>query len=147
MGKRSLGIQTFWFQSICANHIVWDATEIVEWSRKHTGNVREGLTNIREIIAALVRKRDERKDGFTAAIRKAMRTRLGADADECLAVLNRHGITRSVAKKAIEYAERHGGFSIWCIVDALTRLTHETQFVGLRTEADNKASALLQLAV
>ena len=26
VGRRSLGIQTFWFQMACANHIVWDAT-------------------------------------------------------------------------------------------------------------------------
>src|ERR1700732_5280902 len=27
VGKRSLGIQTFWFQAVCQNHIVWDAVE------------------------------------------------------------------------------------------------------------------------
>ena len=41
VGKRSLGIQTFWFQKVCQNHIVWDATEVVDFSRKHTANVRE----------------------------------------------------------------------------------------------------------
>src|SRR5262249_9792321 len=30
VGKRSLGIETFWFQKICQNHIVWDAVEVVE---------------------------------------------------------------------------------------------------------------------
>ena len=25
VGRRTLGIQTFWYQSICQNHIVWDA--------------------------------------------------------------------------------------------------------------------------
>ena len=27
VGRRSLGIQTFWFQAVCENHIVWDARE------------------------------------------------------------------------------------------------------------------------
>src|SRR5262249_51050856 len=27
VGKRSLGIETFWFQAVCQNHIVWDAVE------------------------------------------------------------------------------------------------------------------------
>lgn len=147
VGKRSLGVQTFWFQAICANHIVWDATEVIEWTRKHTGNVQDGLTNIREIIVDLVRKRDERKDGFTAAIRKAMRERLGDDADECLAQLTRRGIARAAAKQAIEQAQKRGGFSIWNLVDALTRLAREENYVGLRTEAEFKASQLLQLAV
>jgi len=33
VGRRSVGIQTFWFQAVCANHIVWDAVEVVEFSR------------------------------------------------------------------------------------------------------------------
>ena len=29
VGRRSLGIQTFWFEALCANHVVWDAVEVV----------------------------------------------------------------------------------------------------------------------
>ena len=76
-----------------------------------------------------------------------MRTRLGDDADECLKILGREGIPRSAAKQAVQYAQQHGGFSIWCLVDALTRQAREEQYVGLRTEADQKASQLLQLAL
>ncbi len=36
VGRRSLGIQTFWFQAVCQNHIVWDAVEVAEFKRKHT---------------------------------------------------------------------------------------------------------------
>jgi hypothetical protein len=28
VGRRSLGIQTFWFQAVCRNHIVWDAIQV-----------------------------------------------------------------------------------------------------------------------
>jgi hypothetical protein len=41
VGRRSVGVQTFWFQAVCQNHIVWDAVEVVEFSRKHTANVHE----------------------------------------------------------------------------------------------------------
>ena len=41
VGRRSIGIETFWFQAVCQNHIVWDAVEVVEFSRKHTANVHE----------------------------------------------------------------------------------------------------------
>ena len=77
VGRRSLGIQTFWFQKVCANHLVWDATEVVEFSRKHTANVREGLNEVRSIIESLVARRNERRDSFAAVIRKAMVERLG----------------------------------------------------------------------
>src|SRR6185437_16317944 len=64
VGRRSVGIQTFWFQAVCANHIVWDAVEVVDFTRKHTANVRECLSEIRRHIERLVEKRDQRRDGF-----------------------------------------------------------------------------------
>jgi hypothetical protein len=77
VGRRSLGIETFWFQAVCQNHIVWDAIEVVEWTRKHTAKVGDGLSEIRRIIEGLVEKRDTRKDGFHRAIKKAMEMTLG----------------------------------------------------------------------
>ena len=144
VGRRSLGIQTFWFQAVCQNHIVWDAIEVVEWKRKHTARVSDGLPEIRSIIEGLVNKRDERKDGFVKAISKAMTERLGDDADESLKVLSRQGITRSLAKAALEKAKANGAFTIWSVVDALTQISQQSN-AGDRTEADEKASKLLSL--
>ena len=50
VGKRSLGIETFWFQAVCQNHIVWDAVEVVEFTRKHTANVGDSLAEIRGLV-------------------------------------------------------------------------------------------------
>ena len=145
VGRRSLGIQSFWFQAVCQNHIVWDATEICEFTRKHTANVHEGLNEIRRIIEALVEKRDARRDGFVEVMRKAMQETLGADADEVAKELARNGIPKGLAGKAIEIARHQGSFTIYSLVDALTRLTQKTKFVGDRTESDQKISALLSL--
>jgi histone H3/H4 len=145
VGRRSLGIQTFWFQAVCQNHIVWDATEVVEWTRKHTAKVGEGIPQIRTIIERLVEKRDARKDGFVKVIRKAMQEKLGDDAEEALTALTKNGIGRSMAKKALEIAEKAGRFTIWSLVDALTRIAGETQNAGDRIEADQKAAQLLEL--
>ena len=122
VGKRSVGIQTFWYESICQNHIVWDATKVVEFTRKHTGKVGEALSDIRRIVEELVTKRDARRDGFTAVIRKAMEQTLGEDAEEAMKALTKNGIPRGVAKKALEIAEQKGRFTIFALVDALTRL-------------------------
>lgn len=146
VGKRSLGISTFWFQAVCQNHIVWDAVEVVEFSRKHTRSVYESLGEIRNIVESLVRRRDERKDGFANVIRKAMQTRLGSDAAEVEKVLSQHGIARQLAKRALETARQAGMFSLFSIVDALTRLAGEIKFAGDRTDADQKAASLLSLA-
>lgn len=146
VGKRTVGIQTFWFQAVCANHIVWDAVEVVEFSRKHTANVRESLNQIRGIIEGLVAKRDQRRDGFAAVVRKAMETRLGADNDAALKVLSQRGITRTLAKEAVESAQSQGRLTIFSVVDALTRIAGRVENAGDRTEIDQKASALLALA-
>ncbi|NOT01209.1 MAG: DUF932 domain-containing protein [Phycisphaerales bacterium] len=147
VGKRSVGIQTFWFQAICKNHIVWDAVEVVEFSRKHTANVHEAFSEIRRIVERLVATRDERRDGFARVIRKAMESKIGDDADQVLKLLCGKGITRTVAKEALEIAKESGRFTVFSLVDALTRISGRMKFAGERTDADAKASALLALAV
>ena len=146
VGKRSIGIETFWFQAVCQNHIVWSATEVTEYTRKHTSSVHSALSDMRRIIEGLVAKRDERKDGFMKVIAKAMKTKLGDDADEILKKLAKHGIGRSAAKQALEIAQKQGRFTIFALVDALTRLAGTIPNAGDRVDADTKAGALLALA-
>lgn len=146
VGKRTVGISSFWFQKICQNHIVWDAVDVVEVARKHTGRVRESLGAIREVIETLVAKRDERKDGFASVIAKAMATRYGQDADEVATLLAKAGFTKALAQQATKVAETRGAFTVWSVVDALTQLARELSFAGSRADADQKASALLALA-
>jgi hypothetical protein len=146
VGRRSVGIQTFWFQAVCANHIVWDAVEVVDFSRKHTANVHEALREMRTIIGQLIDKRDERRDAFAKVIKKACEETLGPTAEDALAVLTQQGIQKTLAKKALEIARERGRFTIFAVVDALTRLSAKIAHVGDRTEADEKIGRLLSLA-
>ena len=145
VGRRSLGIQTFWFQRICQNHIVWDATEVIDFSRRHTANVRDGLSEVASRIQSLVRRRDERRDSFVNVLQKALVTRLGDNAEEAAKALTAHGLPRGLAKEALELARTQGGFSIFSIVDALTRLSQRVSWVGDRAELDARIGALLAL--
>lgn len=145
VGRRSVGVSTFWFQAVCRNHIIWDATEVVEFTRKHTGKVGEALGDIRRIVEALVEKRDARKDGFIAVMKKAMEAKLGDDAEEAMKALTKAGITKTLAKRALEVAAEQGRFTIFAVVDALTRIARELPNAGERTDADQKAAQLLQL--
>jgi hypothetical protein len=146
VGRRSIGIQTFWFQAVCANHIVWDAVEVVDFSRKHTANVRECLSEIRRHIERLVDKRDDRRDGFAEVMATAFKLQLGEKAEDVAKVLQKHGIPRDLGKQALEMAEQSGRFTVFSIVDALTKIAGQYQNAGDRTEIDQKASALLALA-
>ena len=148
VGRRTLGIQAFWFQRICQNHIVWDvASDVVEFSRKHTGNIADSLGEIRRIIEALVTKRDARKDGFAALVKKAMATNVGSSRDDATKELLKYGITRDLVKRAVEKVAEDGkAFTLWNLVDALTQLTGAIQFAGDRMEADQKVAKLLAMA-
>lgn len=148
VGRRSVGLSTFWFQKVCQNHIVWDATDVVEIKRKHTANVRDSLHEMRDGIQRLVAAADSRKDAFYSALKKAMTTRLGDDADEVMQQLQKHGIPRNAATVAIEKAEQQGGFTIFALVDALTHFwSQNIRYAGKRFEADQKAASLLNLVV
>ena len=145
VGKRSVGVSTFWFQAVCRNHIIWDATEVVEFTRKHTGKVGEALGDIRRIVLALVETRDARKDGFARVIKKAMEAKLGGDAEETMKALTKNGIPKTLAKRATEVAAEQGRFTIFAVVDALTRIARELPNAGDRTDADQRAAGLLAL--
>jgi hypothetical protein len=147
VGCRSVGIQTFWFQAVCQNHIVWDAVEVIDWSRKHTANVHDCLNEVRRMIGNLVAKRDARRDGFADVMKKAFETHLGDKADDVAKVLAKNGIPRDLASRALKMAEQQGRFTIFAIVDALTRLAGEYANAGDRLEADAKSGRLLALAV
>ena len=146
VGRRSLGIQTFWFQEVCRNHIVWDAVQVTLLKRNHTAGVHDGLDQIRRLIEDLVAKRDARRDGFARVIRKAMGERLGSDAEEVAKVLAGQGIPRHLVKDALKIASEKGRFTIFSVVDALTRLTARVRFAGDRTELDRKVASLFALA-
>ena len=147
VGRRSLGLQTFWFQKICQNHIVWDAVQVVEFTRKHTANVRDGLLEIRRHIETLVAKRDERRDKFAEVLKKAMHKRLGSDSEEVAKELTKHGIPQHYIKDAMEIAQAQGSFTIFALVDALTRLTQRVTFAADRANADYKVAQHLSLAL
>ena len=147
VGKRTVSLQTFWFQAICQNHIVWDAIEITEISKRHTARVHDSLDLIRQHIEQLATKRDERRDGFVNAIQKAMKAKLGSDEEEVLKVLLKNGLPKNVAAEAMKIAHEKGKFTIFSIVDALTRMAGKIPNAGERTELDMKAASLLDLAM
>jgi len=145
VGRRSMGLQTFWFQSVCQNHIVWDATHVIEYTRKHTTNVHEALDNVRRMLTDLNDMRDARRDSFANIVRKAMTTKFDGSKEEVLELVVNHGARRVLAERAIEQARRKGALTIWSVVDALTRLSQEIPNAGERTDADQSASSLLEL--
>jgi hypothetical protein len=136
VGKRSLGVETFLFQSVCGNHLVWEPCDIAGFARKHTGNIHDSLSEVRSIIEALVAKRDARRDEFAKVIAKAMQQSVG-DAEEAEKFLDKQGISRRLVTQAVaKLGEEGKPFTLFTLVDALTQLTQQVSYAGDRTDAD-----------
>jgi hypothetical protein len=147
VGRRTLGLQTFWFQAVCQNHIVWDAVEVTDFSWKHTSKIHEALDELRRALDGLAKKRDERRDGFVKVVRRAMQERLGDSAEEVLKRLTEAGIPLTQGRAACELAHTTGKrFTVFSLVDALTRLAQGLPNAGERTEADLRAARLLSFS-
>ncbi len=58
-----------------------------------------------------------------------MTEKLGADAESVVKELCKNGIPRNLAKDATELARKQGGFTIFSLIDALTRMTQTAKFV------------------
>ncbi len=145
VGRRSVGLTTFWFQAVCQNHIVWDTTDVVEFTRKHTANVYESLAVVQRMIRDLAVRRYERRDSFAKLIGDAMDTDVG-DTEDATKLLAQHGFSGQLALKAVELAESRQSLNVFGLVDALTRIAGKLEFAGDRTELDTRAAGLLALA-
>ena len=145
VGRRSVGITTFFYQLVCSNHVVWDTTEVVEFTRKHTANVHESLDVIRNMIGDLARRRDERRDGFAKLVADAMDSDVG-DTEDATKLLSQHGLTGKLALQAVELAQSSDSLNVFGLVDALTRIAGKLEFAGDRMELDKRAAGLLALA-
>ena len=148
VGRRSLGISTFWFQKVCRNHIVWDATQVIEFKRKHTGNISDSLCEIGRLIEDLTAKRDARRDGFHRTIIKAMETSLGSTVDDATKSLLKEGLPKDAVTKTLTRLSLDGkAFTLWNLVDALTHENVSMAYAGDRLEADMKIAKLLAMAM
>ena len=145
VGSRSLGIQTFWYQHICGNHIVWDCIDVNEFTRKHTSSVRDGLGEIKRMIESLVDVKTQRQEQFAAKIKQAQKDKLGSDIEEVTKLLRKQGIPKSMIKNAAKVVGKNHTAFAW--VDALTRSSGCIEFAGSRSSMDQKIGSLLTLAV
>jgi hypothetical protein len=148
VGRRTVGIETFWFQSICANHIVWDAMEVTTFSRKHTANVHDALPEIGDMLEQLVKSRDHRRDAFVRQMTAAQTTVVGTDFDETMKALNGNGIPQNTIREALNMVTASGSrFTVFALVDALTRISGRIRHAGDRAAIDSRIGRLLTLAV
>jgi hypothetical protein len=111
------------------------------WANSTDNGVRHNVTFTR-----LYRDDQNKQWKDSQSFGRAMQERLGSDAEETFKSLLQNGIPRGLAFEALEFAKQQGRFTIFSLVDALTRATQKCHFAGERAEADARGSSLLALA-
>ena len=128
--------------------IVWDAMEVTTFSRKHTANVHDALPEISSLLDQLVKSRDQRRDAFVRQMTAAQTTVLGDDRDDVMKSLTGKGIPQNSIREALNMVAASGSrFSVFALVDALTRISGRIRHAGDRAEIDSRIGRLLTLVV
>ena len=84
----------------------------MEYTRKHTARVNEGLGEIRAMIEPIVAKRDDRNDGFVASSPRRWRRSSATTQRKPSRNSARTELHGSVAKEAITLAQEKGRFTV-----------------------------------
>jgi hypothetical protein len=122
--------------------------EVTTFSRKHTANVHDALPEITGLLKQLVASRDKRRDAFVRQMTAAQTSVLGQDQEETMKALSGRGIPQHVVKEAMKMVSTSGSrFTVFALVDALTRISGRIRQAGDRAELDARIGRLLTLAV
>ena len=148
VGDSALRIMGFWFRELCANHIIWGATQLAEVRLTHVGQIRQRW------ISASVRVRQylDAGTGSDAARLRELTVPLQGDRDDVLDMVMGKRIP-GLTRKALEAAtvavipEQDGEpLSQWGLAQGLTRHSQTLPYGDERTDLDRAAGKLLQVA-
>jgi hypothetical protein len=79
-------------------------------------------------------------------IKRAMETRF-EDSDEAQKALIKTGIGQRLTRQAVELAGQQGRYTVFSMLDAVTRLAGSIVNAGERSKVDQQVGTLLELAV
>ena len=148
VGDCAIWKQDFLFNTVCGNHIVWDARDVKVTRIRHMGSkVEDGwMAMIKDIAADTHASADQQQREIIRARDEII---LGEGKDEIMQLLfGKRWATKRQAGKAydlaVEYEHAHGNpRSLWGMVQGLTRLSQSTPYQDERTRLDVAAGKML----
>jgi hypothetical protein len=148
VGASSLKMTRFLYREMCGNHIIWGASNVIEISLRHIGDVRERFYK----YAAQIRKYAESSASDEEAQISSAKTKILAKTkDEVLDLL--FGKRLNISRKTLEAGydavkpDQDGDpNSAWGIVQGLTRHSQTLGYADARTAVDRAAGKILQIA-
>jgi len=148
VGASSLKMTRFLYREMCGNHIIWGASNVIEISLRHIGDVRERFYK----YAAQIRKYAESSASDEEAQIASAKTKILAKTkEEVLDLL--FGKRLNISRKTLEAGydavkpDQDGDpNSAWGIVQGLTRHSQTQPYADQRTAIDRAAGKILQIA-
>ncbi len=151
VGGGSLGFMRFLYVYSCANHIVWDAQDVMELRIAHvgeSGRVSEFFDNVQ---VTLTKYADESTSDLEAKIESAKTTRINGalEKQQVLDFLfDKVHVSKRQLGKAYDLCELHEDGdprTYWGMTQGLTRLSQNNDHTDARVYADRAASKVLQM--
>lgn len=147
VGASKIRLTRFLYREMCGNHIIWGASDVVELSARHVGNVRHKM---RAWSLEINRYMDESAAADEAKIITAKRILIAATKESVLdALFGKRSI--ALSRKVLE-----SGYDAclpdvdgdprtpWGMAQGLTRYSQTTPYADKRTEIDRAAGRLLK---
>ena len=153
VGSRTIGVMSFYYRTICSNHIVWGCSNVQQQITKHIGDkpteLLESLPHFIEWAAC--------KDALLTdekAIKKAQEMMLAKDPVACAQILRKMGWGKKVSEAIVQEAEvdheRYNTpgepYSVWGIVQGATAYSQRHENLDDRFKEDLKISTLMDRA-
>ena len=155
VGAATFGVQTFLFNVVCGNHIVWGAQDINKFIIRHTGGGPQRFLD--DAMPALLNHTNATPE--LDAIINAQNIRLkdlkvpGLGGSTDLkdwqnAFSSWRGFTRGEVREAFAIAEKEEGQcdSLWDITQGFTALARDIPHIDTRLDLERRAGKLLALA-
>ncbi|MFB1500853.1 DUF932 domain-containing protein [Thiocapsa sp. N5-Cardenillas] len=144
-GAATFSLATFYFRTICGNHIVWGAENVTRMTLRHSkgGPQRfesEALPELLSYVQSTARNEE-------TAFKAAREYLLPADADKVLDLCARFKLTRPEVRDAIAVAKHEEGDcrNLWQLLAGFTASARDMQFADARLDLERRSSRLLDL--
>lgn len=147
VGDCSLGVMGFYFREVCANHIIWGASNLATIRIAHRGEIRGKFADAQ----VAVRRYLDSDTSFEKAAFAEMTTRIGTTKEEVLDTLfgkKSLGLTRKALESSYDAVvpEQDGDpRTKWGIVQGITRFSQTSPYADERTDLDRAAGKLLEI--
>jgi Domain of unknown function (DUF932) len=147
VGDRSLMIQSFLFREVCWNHIIWDASNVIEVKLRHVGEIRSRWMTAQ----AQIRQYLNSSTSIEQAKFKQLRAQIAGTKDEVLDTLfgkRALGLSRKALEASFEAvvpAEDGDPKSVWGFAQGVTRYSQTQPYADERFALDRAAGKLIDL--